>query len=375
MTEKKDMREEVRAEELRVGYGEHIVVDGLSFTVHPGQIVTLIGPNGSGKSTILKSIAAQLKILGGDLLLDGTRIEAIDEKEMSKKRAVLLTNRIDPELMSCREIVEAGRYPYTGRLGFLSAADRKAVEEAMEAVHISEAADLPFSQISDGQKQLVLLARAICQEPQLLILDEPTSYLDISHKLELLSLLKRQVRQKHLAVLLSLHEVDLAQRISDLVICIKDGRAQCIGTPEEIFRGDTIRTLYGVAYGSYDGAYGSLELAPCTGAPEVFVIGGGGGGIPVYRRLWREGIPCCAGILPENDIEVPCAKALCTQVILSAAFEGIPDAVYLKAREAMLKCRRVICAARFGSANERCRQLMVTARAQGIPVEMSEEMQ
>ena len=362
----------VCAQRLCVGYGAKVVVDDLSFTVSPGQIVTLVGPNGSGKSTILKSIAAQLKLLDGVVTICGEHPEALTEKELAAKRAVVLTERISPELMTCREVVETGRYPYTGRMGMLTDADHAAAERAMEEMHIAHTAQLLFTQVSDGQKQQVLLARAICQQPRLLILDEPTSYLDLSHKLELLSLLKKQVREKQLAVLLSLHEVDLALRISDMVLCIRDGKAWKSGPPEKVLDAQTVRTLYDISYGSYDGAYGSAEMAPVQGAPRVFVIGGGGGGLPVYRRLWREGVPFASGILAENDIEYPAASALASELISVPAFEGISEDAYRRARDVMLRCEQVVCAAVFGTFNERCRQLLIAARSRGLPVREEE---
>ena len=143
-----------------------------------------------------------------------------------------MTGWVEPELMRCEEVVESGRFPYTGRLGILSDYDHKQVAEAMELVHVTELADRNFNCISDGQRQRVMLARAICQEPDILVLDEPTSFLDIRHKLELLSILKDLVRQKNLAVILSLHELDLAQKISDFVVCIKDDHIDRYGPPD-----------------------------------------------------------------------------------------------------------------------------------------------
>lgn len=157
-----------------------------------------------------------------------------------------MTGRIEPELMTCGEVVESGRYPYTGRLGILSEKDRSKAAEAMELIRVSELYDVDFTCISDGQRQRVMLARAICQEPEVLILDEPTSFLDIRHKLELLSLLKKLVIEKGLAVVMSLHELELAEKISDTILCIKDGRVDRTGTPGEIFSGDYINNLYGI---------------------------------------------------------------------------------------------------------------------------------
>ena len=157
--------------------------------------------------------------------------------------------------------------------------------EALALVHAEELADRDFTCISDGQRQRVLLARAICQQPRVLILDEPTSFLDIRYKLELLTILKDLVRERSVAVVLSLHELDLAQKISDRVICVANGEIARVGTPEEVFTDGSVQRLYGLTAGSYDERFGSLELEPVRGAPQALVIGGGGSGIALYRAL------------------------------------------------------------------------------------------
>ena len=268
---------------LAVGYNKKALIQDIEISVRPGQIVTLIGPNGAGKSTILKSITRQLDPIAGTVNIRDTSIRHIPERKFAQTVSVMMTGWTDPEWMLCEEVVESGRFPYTGRLGLLSAHDREKVQEAMELVHVTELAQRNFTQISDGQRQRVMLARAICQEPDILILDEPTSFLDIRHKLDLLSLLKDLVRQKQLAVIMSLHEIDLAQKISDYVLCIKGDHIDRCGTPEEVFTSAYIHELYGVHRGSYNSLYGSLELDAPKGQPKLFVIGGGGLGIPFYR--------------------------------------------------------------------------------------------
>lgn len=236
----------VYAEHLTVGYHGTPIVRDLEIKVQKGRIVTLIGPNGAGKSTILKTFIGQLSPIVGVIYLDGQELASISGRELAQRLAMVMTERIDPELMTCRDVVSTARYPYTGGLGLLADTDRRAVDEALELVQITEMAEQPFACVSDGQRQRVMLARAICQEPEVLVLDEPTSYLDIRYKLEILSTLKRLVRERGLAVLMSLHELDLARQISDMLVCIRDGRADRIGTPEEIFSGDYIRELYGI---------------------------------------------------------------------------------------------------------------------------------
>ena len=173
---------------------------------------------GSGKSTILKSITRQLQIIGGKVHFDNQNLLSFTFRDLSTRMAVVLTERMKPELMTCHDIVATGRYPYTGRLGILTREDEEKVEEAMKAVHAEALGSRDFNNISDGQRQRVLLARAICQEPDIIILDEPTSFLDIKHKLDLLSILRDMEKKKQITVIMSLHEIDLAQKIADKII-------------------------------------------------------------------------------------------------------------------------------------------------------------
>ena len=206
---------------LSVGYDKNALIHDICIGIEKGEIVTLIGPNGSGKSTILKSITRQLQIIGGKVYFDDRNLNSFSYKELSTRMAVVLTERMRPELMTCHDIVATGRYPYTGRLGILSRKDEEKVEEAMRAVHAESLGSRDFNNISDGQRQRVLLARAICQEPDIIILDEPTSFLDIKHKLDLLSILRDMAKKKQITVIMSLHEIDLAQKIADKIICVK----------------------------------------------------------------------------------------------------------------------------------------------------------
>ena len=166
----------VYTENLTVGYDGKPLIRDIRLSLEKGQILTLIGPNGAGKSTILKSLIRQLKLVGGAVWLDNTSMEHMTDKEISRKMAVVMTERIHPELMTCEDVVATGRYPYTGTLGILGAEDHEKVKSAMQLVHAWELRDRDFSAISDGQRQRILLARAICQEPEVIVLDEPTSF-------------------------------------------------------------------------------------------------------------------------------------------------------------------------------------------------------
>ncbi len=248
--------------ELCVGYDGKSILNHVNLEVSRGQILTLIGPNGSGKSTILKTIIGQLTPIAGTVFLDGGLIKQLTARQIAKKMAIVTTERIRPELMSCYDIVATGRYPYTGYLGLLSDEDRRIVDAALEKVNGTSIAQRPFDAVSDGQRQRILLARAICQQPEIIILDEPTSFLDIRYKLEILTILKQMVKADNLAVIVSLHELELAQRVSDRVVCVADSRIDRIGTPEEIFTREYIAKLYHMTPGRYDPCFDTLEYAP-----------------------------------------------------------------------------------------------------------------
>ena len=357
----------LRAESLSVGYGEKTVVEAVTLRARRGQILTLIGPNGAGKSTILKTLIRQLPPMGGAMFLSGRDLAEYSHQALARRSAAVLTVKPHPELMRCEDVVAAGRYPYTGRLGRLSESDWAVVRQTMCLVGLEEIAQQDFDRLSDGQRQRVLLARALCQEPEVLIMDEPTSFLDIRNKLEFLHLLKTLVRQKQLAVVMSLHELDLAQKFSDQILCVKDGRVDRAGPPEEIFSGDYIRALYGVEHGSYNTLYGTAEPEG-NGQPErVFVIGGGGSGVAVYRALWRRGVPFAAGVLHENDLDYPVAKALAARVVAERAFEPIAPETTQAALAVLRRCERVICCPEaFGTMNRANQALLDCANAHGL---------
>lgn len=178
-----------------MGYDNKLLIKDMEIKLREGEILCLIGPNGAGKSTVLKSIAGQLGLLGGTVYLGEDDLSEMKAEELAKRMSVVFTEKVRVELKSCRDMVATGRYPYTGWFGILSEEDELIVDEVMELTHITDLSEKDFDKISDGQKQRVMLARAICQEPEIVVLDEPTSYLDIKYKLEFLLLLQ-EMREK-----------------------------------------------------------------------------------------------------------------------------------------------------------------------------------
>lgn len=361
------MTEFFKTSSLAVGYNGKALIRDINLALERGGVLTLIGPNGSGKSTILKTVARQLAAVRGTVAIDGSPLSAMSAKELAKKQAVVLTDRIRPELLSVREIVSLGRYPYTDMVGRLTAEDRRIVSDALALVSVSELAERDFATLSDGQKQRVILARALAQQPELLVLDEPTAFLDIKHKTELLCLLRSLARERGMTVIMSLHEIDLAAKASDLLLCVRGETVAAFGTPDEVMQKLPIEELYDLKRGSYNAAFGSVELEKINGKPSVFVISGNGFGIPVMRRLQRERVPFAAGILFENDVDAAVAASLASECVIAAAFEPITDATFERARALMLSCERVIDAGTpIGTLNGHNGKLIDTAREKGL---------
>ena len=236
-----------------VGYDGKPLIKDMEINLSRGEILTLIGPNGAGKSTVLKSIAGQLRLLGGKVYLEENNLAEMKAGELAKKMSVVFTEKLRAEMKSCRDVVATGRYPYTGWFGVLSKEDERIVDEVMELTHITDICGQEFERISDGQRQRVMLARAICQEPEIVILDEPTSYLDIRYKLEFLSILQEMREKKGLTVIMSLHELELAKIISDKILCLRGEYAERFGTPGEIFKADFMEQLFGMNESSFLG--------------------------------------------------------------------------------------------------------------------------
>lgn len=380
----------VKFDDLSVGYNGKAIIHDICIDIKKGEIVALIGPNGAGKSTILKTLTKQLSIIKGDVGFEGKSMHKIPNKELSQKMAVVLTERLKTDLLTCYDVVASGRYPYTGKLGILMPEDEQKVDEAIAAVHATELGPRDFNAISDGQRQRILLARAICQDPELIVLDEPTSFLDIKYKLELLSILRNMAKKKDITVITSLHEIDLAMKIADKIICVKGDHIYRYGAPDEIFDEDMIRKLYDIDNGFFDPLYGSIELPAPTGegwkrhlsdsvaverpaaedsasvaadgenagkeqpdhnkthnpdrrdAPYAFVISSGGGGIPVYRKLQRKNLTFAAGILYTNDMDYRLARLLAQEVVTEKPFQTISDDAYYRAAQLVKNCSRVL---------------------------------
>lgn len=363
------MNDVLTTRELAIGYNRNILIGEINIRLEPGKILTLIGPNGAGKSTLLKTIIRQLAPISGKVFIGKLPLSDIPGKDFAKRAAVVLTERIHPELMTCAEVVAMGRYPYTDMFGQLSDHDKAVVMSALEQVNALDLAEREFTALSDGQRQRIMLARAICQEPELIILDEPTAWLDIRYKIEFLDILRRMAREKGTAIIMSLHEIDLAMKVSDELLCLDGEKITAYGTPEAVLSSQTIEKLYAIQNGSYNFLFGSVELPKPEGEPRVFVIAGNGKGTPFYRMLQKLGVPFATGILFENDVDCQTADALSVHVIKTPAFEPITEETERRAEDLLCRCKFVLDAGtETGSLNRANGDLLEIADRKHIPV-------
>ncbi len=254
---------ELRADKLTVGYGGAPLVSEIDLRLRPGAIVALIGPNGSGKSTLLRTLAGSLAPVRGAVLLDGADLRTVPRSTRARTTAVMTTARTSTDYATCFDVASVGRYQFTGVFGRITESDARAVDEALAAVDALDLRDADFSRLSDGQKQRVLLARALVQEPEIMLLDEPTSFLDAGAKLEFVALLKKLARERRIGIVAALHELELVKAVADEVVCVsKDGRVDKIGSVADVFQREYLKKLFCVKSDAFDQIYGFFSEPP-----------------------------------------------------------------------------------------------------------------
>lgn len=331
----------LKANNLKVGYGKKVVVNNINIEVKKGEILCLLGSNGAGKTTILRSLSKLLTPVEGEVYLNNINIKDIPRKELSKKMALVLTNKFQGDLMRVQDIVNMGRYPYTGFFGKLTSKDYQKVDEALETVNAIHLKERYFDQLSDGEKQKVLVARALVQEPEIIILDEPTTHLDIRHRLELIDILKKLSKEKSIAVILSLHEIGIALKSCDKVMLIKNNNVVTYGQPEDIVDEKIINSLYELKDKNFNNLLGSVEISN-TSKSEVFVIGGGGKAAPLYRAFTKRDIGVYSGVIHENDVDYEIGRTMGIDMCIEKSFKNITSKKFEEARKNLKNSKIVI---------------------------------
>jgi iron complex transport system ATP-binding protein len=228
----------LRTRDLAVGYRtrrtRRAVLEHVNLAVDGGELVCLLGPNGIGKSTLLRTIAKMQPALWGSVELGGADLRSVSHAELARRLGVVLTERVAVDALTVRQIVGLGRYPHSGWFGGLTDRDRGAVDWAIDAVGARHLADRDFSRLSDGERQRVMIARALAQTPVVLLLDEPTAFLDVPSRVELMGLLRQLTRERPLAVVVSTHDLELALRTADTIWLVMPGGDLVTGAPEDV---------------------------------------------------------------------------------------------------------------------------------------------
>jgi iron complex transport system ATP-binding protein len=252
-------------EDLTLGYKDRVVIESLDLTIPPGRITAIVGANACGKSTLLRSMSRLLAPRVGHVLLDGKEVHRLPSKELARTLGLLPQSPIAPEGITVSDLVGRGRHPHQRMLSRWSREDDEAVAEALEATRTVDLADRPVDELSGGQRQRVWIAMALAQRTDLLLLDEPTTFLDVSHQVEVLDLLTDLNRSLGTTIVLVLHDLNLAARYADHLIALADGRLHAAGTPEEVLTPETVHAVFGLR--------SEVITDPTSGRPLMLPLG------------------------------------------------------------------------------------------------------
>jgi iron complex transport system ATP-binding protein len=236
----------LRADTVTVGYGGEPVVRDLSLAIADGRVTTIVGPNGCGKSTLLRTMARLLRPTSGRVLLDGEPVHETSTKEVARRMALLPQSPIAPDGLLVRDLVGRGRHPHQRWFSQWSPGDEAIVEAALEMTDTTDLRDRALDQLSGGQRQRAWIAMTLAQDTELLLLDEPTTYLDLAHQVEVLDLVSRLNRERNRTVVMVLHDLNLAARYSDVIVVMKDGAVVCEGDPTDVFTPPMLAETFGL---------------------------------------------------------------------------------------------------------------------------------
>ncbi|MEJ5385415.1 MAG: heme ABC transporter ATP-binding protein [Fimbriimonadales bacterium] len=367
------------ADSITAGYGRTPVVQEASLQVARGQVVALLGPNGSGKTTLLRVLARTRAPFAGRLTLDGQPYDAYRPTEFAQRVAYAPQETPAEMGFTVAELVMMGRYPHQKGFWGASRADWDAVRQAMALTQIEAFAERTISQLSGGERQRVNLARAIAQQAHYLLLDEPTTHLDLRHQTHLMHTLRQYASEQGIGVLIVLHDLNLASQYADHIALMHAGRIVAQGTPEAVLQPALLESVYQTPV--------LTQVNPTTGkplvfalaaddapqvppdAPTAFVIAGGGSGAALYYTLLTAGWRVCTGVLNLLDTDEEAARALRLEHITEQPFSPISDEAFHRALSLLQTADAVILAETpFGRGNLRNLELARAAQAQGKPV-------
>lgn len=254
----------IELSQVTTGYltsrNQHIVSRDINLKASSGELITLMGPNGAGKSTLMQTIAGLIKPISGDIRLLGVNGQNLSNKERAKMMSLVLTERIEHPTLTVWDIVTTGRYPYLGLRGRLSSSDIEILRRNLELCRLADMADRAFAELSDGEKQRVMIARALTQETPLMLLDEPTAHLDLPSRLEVLTMLRQMARELDKCILVSTHELDLAIRWADGIWLLDKQGSVCSGAPEDLILSGDIERVFRNDRLDFDPTTGEFRL-------------------------------------------------------------------------------------------------------------------
>ena len=256
---------QLSAEGVTLGYGDRTIIDALDLDIAPGRITTIVGANGCGKSTLLRSLARLLSPSAGQIVLDGKSVHSRPTKEVARVLGLLPQAPVAPEGIAVADLVGRGRHPHQKVLARWSARDYEAVADALAATDTSELADRAVDELSGGQRQRVWIAMALAQETDILLLDEPTTFLDVAHQVEVLDLLTDLSVSRGTTIVMVLHDLNLAARYSDELVAMKGGAVHAVGTPHEVVTTELVQQVFGLS--------NQITIDPVSGKPMVTPIG------------------------------------------------------------------------------------------------------
>ncbi|WP_052951706.1 ABC transporter ATP-binding protein [Devosia soli] len=265
----------LEARDLAIGYRRRKVLDHLDLTLETGELVCLLGPNGTGKSTLLQTLGGMLPALEGDILIDGSAIAAMSAAERARRLATVLTEKVEVGSLLARQLVELGRYPHTNWSGLLGVHDRRVVDRAIGMVDAAHLAERDVNELSDGERQRLMIARALAQEPKVLLLDEPSAFLDVSARVEIMAMLRQLARENSVAVIVSSHDLEQSLRFADTIWLINETGECHTGAPEDLLADGTIGQTFATDRVDFESRDRSFHLrrwpqalASLDGTPE-----------------------------------------------------------------------------------------------------------
>ena len=232
--------------DLHYTYGKHLVLDGIDLPIIEGEVIGILGPNGCGKTTLLKNLNKNLSPCGGCVMLDGEDLSGLSKKEIARNIAVVPQTNEVHFAFTVRDMVSMGRMPFQGMMGGASSEDERIVDEAIERTGLSMYVDRHINTMSGGERQRVIIARAIAQTPKILLMDEPTLHLDISMQFDALNLVHRLSKETGLTVVIVSHDLAMVARYCDRIVMLHDHRIHAIGKPEEVLTEENMRTVFNV---------------------------------------------------------------------------------------------------------------------------------